>query len=209
MKVKNKTFKRILLFVPILVMVLILWISSMLFETDRVQTYERVKSLKESEVQVLVTQIDEVLNYSNKPLNDNQRHMLKSAINKINTEKGVYCYLLDKEFNMESEFSKTQKRKFGELIINELQNHKYEITDGNNYGIIKETVKHEDHMDDLELYWQEIPTGDSEYYIILSVNLEEIQVNEAIDSCKVMIGLLTIILVISLYANIIEDIREN
>ena len=64
-------------------------------------------------------------------------------------------------------------------------------------------------MDDLELYWQEIPTGDSEYYIILSVNLEEIQVNEAIDSCKVMIGLLTIILAISLYANIIEDIREN
>lgn len=209
MKVKSKTFKRILLFVPILVMLLILWISSTLFETNRLQTYERIKTLKESEIQVLVTQIDEVLDYSKKPLNDNQRHMLKSAINKINTEKGVYCYLLDKGFNMESEFSKTQKGKFGKLIINELQNHKDEIIEGSNYGFINETVDHEDHKDNLELYWQEIPTGDSEYYIILAVNPEEIQVNEAIDSCKIMIGLLTIILTISLYANIIEDTKND
>lgn len=209
MKVKSKTFKRILLFVPILIIVLILWVSSELFETNRLQTYQRVKSLKETEIQVLVTQIDEVIEYSGKSLNDNQRFMLKAAINKINTEKGIYCYLLDKNFNMESEFSKTQKRKFGELIISELQNHKKEINSAENFGFINESVKHEDHTDNLELYWQEVPTGDSEYYIILAVNLEEIQVNEAIDSCKIMIGLLNIILTISLYANTIHYIKED
>lgn len=209
MKVKSKTFKKLLLFVPILVIVLILWVSSELFEINKIQTYQRVKSLKEAEVQVLVTQIDEVIEYSGKALNDNQRFMLKSAINKINTEKGVYCYLLDKNFNMESEFSKSQKRKFGELIISELQNHVSEIHSSENYGFINESVKHEDHIDDLELYWQEVPTGDSEYYIILAVNLEEIQVNEAIDTCKIMIGLLNIILTFSLYTNTIHYIKED
>lgn len=202
MKVNSNTFKKILLLVPIIVMILILLVSSWLFEENRVQTYKRVKSLKETEVQVLVTQIDEVLDFSRKPLNENQRCMLESAVNKINEEKGVYCYLLDKNLGMVSEFSKSQKRKFGELIINELRNYHEQIISENNFGFINENIPHEDHVDNLEIYWQEVPTGDSEYYIIMAVNLEEVQVNEAIDSCKIMIGILNIILAFSLYGNV-------
>lgn len=202
MKVNSNTFKKILLLVPIIVMILILLVSSWLFEENRVQTYKRVKSLKETEVQVLVTQIDEVLDFSRKPLNENQRCMLESAVNKINEEKGVYCYLLDKNLGMVSEFSKSQKRKFGELIVNELRNYHEQIISENNFGFINENIPHEDHVDNLEVYWQEVPTGDSEYYIIMAVNLEEVQVNEAIDSCKIMIGILNIILTFSLYGNV-------
>lgn len=201
---RDKLFNKILFIIPIMIMILIFLISSTLFNTNRIQTYERVKSLKESEVQVLVTQIDEVIEYSKSPLNDNQRYMLKTAINKINSEKGVYCYLLNKNFEMESDFSKSQKRKFGELIIDELHNHVWEFNKNKNCGYIRETIKHENHRDNIDLYWQEVPTGDSEYYIVLAVNLEEIQVNEAIDSCKIMIGLLNIILTFSLYANILN-----
>lgn len=209
MKVKSNTFKKIFLLIPIIIMILILLASSSLFEKNRFQTYQRIKSLKETEVNVLVTQIDEVLEFSQKSLNDNQRYMLESAVNKINEEKGVYCYLLDKDFNMVSEFSKTQKRKFGELIVHELQNNHKQISNAESFGFINEIVQHEDHEDNLELYWREVPTGDSEYYIIMAVNLEEVQVNEAIDSCKIMIGILNIILTFSLYGNIFIYINKE
>lgn len=200
-----KKFLNIFLkFFPILLMGVILLISSYVFSMNRQQTYERVRSIKESQVQIIANQVD-----LGTKLDPNYTHdednikLLKKSVESINEQAGVYCYLFDKDCNLMSGFSKTQKHITGESIIKSLKANNIEILLTEEYhGYITADT---DIGEKFTIYWQGLPSGNREacdFFIILAVSESEIQENEAIDSCKVMIGILTIGLGISIYANL-------
>lgn len=200
----KKFLKIFLKFFPILLMGVILLISSYVFSLNRQQTYERVRSIKESQVQIIANQVD-----LGTKLDPNYTHdednikLLKKSVESINEQAGVYCYLFDKDCNLMSGFSKTQKHITGESIIKSLKANNIEILLTEEYhGYVTADT---DIGEKFTIYWQGLPSGNREscdFFIVLTVSENEIQENEAIDSCKIMIGILTIGLGVSLYANL-------
>lgn len=194
---------------PILLIGIILFYSAYLFDKNKEQTYNRVKNLKEAQVQIIAEQIDASRRLTNQPMNDDTKKILKELVENVNEQKGVYCYLFDKQCNLISSFSKQQKHVTGEALIDSLRSDNITVTFTHEYhGYIEVPVNGKT----FEVYWQGLPSGsreDCEYFIMLTVAKEEIQVNEAINSCKVMIGLLTIALGASLYANLYMEPYYN
>ncbi len=200
-----KKFLNIFLkFFPVLLMGIILLISSYVFSLNKKQTYERVRSIKESQVQIIASQVDlgTSLNPNYTQDSDNIK-LLKKSVESINEQAGVYCYLFDKDCNLMSGFSKTQKHITGEALIKELKDNNIEVLLSEEYhGYILTKTETEERF---TIYWQGLPSGNRDscdFFIILAVSENEVQENEAINSCKTMIGLLTIGLSISLYANL-------
>lgn len=200
----KKFLKMFLKFFPVLLMGVILLISSYVFSLNKQQTYERIRSIKESQVQIIANQIDLGTkldpNYTHKE--DNIK-LLKKSVESINEQAGVYCYLFDKDCNLMSGFSKTHKHITGESLIKSLKENNIEILLTEEYHgyILTKTETGERFT----IYWQGLPSGNRDacdFFIILAVSENEVQENEAIDSCKIMIGILTIGLGISLYANL-------
>lgn len=200
----KKFLKVFLKFFPILLVGIILLISSYIFSLNRHQTYERVRDIKESQVQIIANQVDLGTkldpNYTHEE--DNVK-LIKKSVESINEQAGVYCYLFDKDCNLISGFSKTQKHITGESIIKSLKENNIEILLTEEYhGYITADT---DIGEKFTIYWQGLPSGNREacdFFIILAVSENEVQENEAINSCKTMIGILTIVLGISLYANL-------
>lgn len=201
---KDKILKTIIKFVPIIIVGIILVISSYMFDLNKKQTCERVRNLKESQIKVLANQVD--LGTSMDPdylQHEDNIKLLKKSIESINEQAGVYCYLFDKDCNLVSNFSKTQKHITGEAIMDSLMNNNIDILITEEYqGYISTTASNNEKF---LIYWHGLPSGNRDacdYFIILTVSENEIQENEAISSCKVMISILTISLCISLYANL-------
>lgn len=200
----KKFLKVFLKFFPILLVGIILLVSSYIFSLNRKQTYERVRSIKESQVQIIANQVDLGTkldpNYTHEE--DNVK-LIKKSVESINEQAGVYCYLFDKDCNLISGFSKTQKHITGESIIKSLKENNIEILLTEEYhGYITADT---DIGEKFTIYWQGLPSGNREacdFFIILAVSENEVQENEAINSCKTMIGILAIVLGISLYANL-------
>lgn len=200
----KKFLKVFLKFFPILLVGIILLVSSYIFSLNRKQTYERVRSIKESQVQIIANQVDLGTkldpNYTHEE--DNVK-LIKKSVESINEQAGVYCYLFDKDCNLISGFSKTQKHITGESIIKSLKENDIEILLTEEYhGYITADT---DIGEKFTIYWQGLPSGNREacdFFIILAVSGNEVQENEAINSCKTMIGILAIVLGISLYANL-------
>lgn len=200
----KKFLKVFLKFFPILLVGIILLVSSYIFSLNRKQTYERVRSIKESQVQIIANQVD-----LGTKLDPNYTHgednvkLIKKSVESINEQAGVYCYLFDKDCNLISGFSKTQKHITGESIIKSLKENNIEILLTEEYhGYITADT---DIGEKFTIYWQGLPSGNREacdFFIILAVSENEVQENEAINSCKTMIGILAIVLGISLYANL-------
>lgn len=200
----KKFLKIFLKFFPILLVGIILLVSSYIFSLNRKQTYERVRSIKESQVQIIANQVDLGTkldpNYTHEE--DNVK-LIKKSVESINEQAGVYCYLFDKDCNLISGFSKTQKHITGESIIKSLKENDIEILLTEEYhGYITANT---DIGEKFTIYWQGLPSGNKDacdFFIILAVSENEVQENEAINSCKIMIGILAIVLGISLYANL-------
>lgn len=200
----KKFLKVFLKFFPILLVGIILLVSSYIFSLNRKQTYERVRSIKESQVQIIANQVDLGTkldpNYTHEE--DNVK-LIKKSVESINEQAGVYCYLFDKDCNLISGFSKTQKHVTGESIIKSLKENDIEILLTEEYhGYITANT---DIGEKFTIYWQGLPSGNRDacdFFIILAVSENEVQENEAINSCKIMIGILAIVLGISLYANL-------
>lgn len=200
----KKFLKVFLKFFPILLVGIILLVSSYIFSLNRKQTYERVRSIKESQVQIIANQVDLGTkldpNYTHEE--DNVK-LIKKSVESINEQAGVYCYLFDKDCNLISGFSKTQKHITGESIIKSLKENNIEILLTEEYhGYITANT---DIGEKFTIYWQGLPSGNKDacdFFIILAVSENEVQENEAINSCKIMIGILAIVLGISLYANL-------
>ncbi len=196
--------KIILKIVPLLITGIILFSSAYMFNLNKNQTYERVRLLKESQVQVIATQMDTIAAITKEPLNSDpvNRDMIIHSVESINEQSGVYCYLFNKDCELLSNFSKQQKHEVGEQIIKALKEQTPNVLVNHGFhGYI--TIDMPDQ--DMVVYWQGIPSGlrsECEYFIILAVNKQEVQTNEAIISCKIMIGMLTIMLCASLYCNI-------
>ena len=195
--------KIILKIIPLLITGIILFSSASLFNMNRDQTYERVRLLKESQVQVIATQMDTIVARTKEPLDSDpvNEEMMIHSVESINEQSGVYCYLFNKDCELLSNFSKQQKRETGEQIINALREQTPNVL--SNYGFhgyITINLQNQDML----VYWQGIPSGlrsECEYFVILAVNKQEVQTNEAIISCKIMIGILTIMLCGSFYLN--------
>lgn len=195
--------KIILKIVPLIITGIILYSSAYLFNINRNQTYERVRLLKESQVQVIATQMDTIVARTKESLDSDpvNEEMMIHSVESINEQSGVYCYLFNKDCELLSNFSKQQKREIGEQIINALREQTPNVL--SNYGFhgyITIDLQNQDML----IYWQGIPSGlrsECEYFVILAVNKQEVQTNEAIISCKIMIGILTIMLCGSLYLN--------
>lgn len=195
-------FKHLVNILPILLIGIILFYSAYLFDRNKEQTYNRVKNLKEAQVQIIAEQIDASRRLTDQPMDENTKKVLKELVENVNEQTGVYCYLFDKDCNLVSGFSKQQKHVTGEALITSLKSDNIKVTFTHEYhGYIEVPVNGQT----FEVYWQGLPSGsrsDCEYFIILTVAKDEIQVNEAINSCKFMIGLLTMGLGVSLYANL-------
>lgn len=200
----KKFLKVFLKFFPILLVGIILLVSSYIFSLNRKQTYERVRSIKESQVQIIANQVD-----LGTKLDPNYTHeednikLIKKSVESINEQAGVYCYLFDKDCNLISGFSKTQKHVTGESLIKSLKENNIEILLTEEYhGYI---IANTDIGEKFTIYWQGLPSGNRgacDFFIILAVSENEVQENEAINSCKIMIGILSIVLGVSLYANL-------
>ena len=195
--------KIILKIVPLLITGIILFSSAYMFNLNKNQTYERVRLLKESQVQVIATQMDTLVAKTGEPLDSDpiNREMIIHSVESINEQAGVYCYLFNRECELLSNFSKQQKHEVGEKIISTLKEQTPNVLVNHGFhGYI--TIELPDQ--DMLIYWQGIPSGlrsECEYFIILAVNKQEVQTNEAIISCKVMIGILSMMLCISMYYN--------
>lgn len=190
--------------VPILIIGVILLTSAHMFNVNKKQTYERVRLLKESQVQVIATQMDTIVSKTGGKLDDDpiNREMMIRSVESINEQSGVYCYLFNKDCELLSNFSKQQKRETGEKIIQTLKEQTPNVLI--NHGFHGYICIDLEKQKDMTIYWHGIPSGlrsDCEYFIILAVNEQEVQTNEAIVSCKIMIGILTIMLCISFYFN--------
>lgn len=200
----KKFLKVFLKFFPILLVGIILLVSSYIFSLNRHQTYERVRDIKESQVQIIANQVD-----LGTKLDPNYTHdednikLIKKSVESINEQAGVYCYLFDKDCNLISGFSKTQKHVTGESIIKSLKENDIEILLTEEYhGYITANT---DIGEKFTIYWQGLPSGSRDacdFFIILAVSENEVQENEAINSCKIMIGILAMVLGVSLYANL-------
>lgn len=191
-------------FFPILVMGIILFISAFLFNVNRKQTYERVRQLEENQVQIIANQVDLGTSLDNDFTSKYSNiQLMKRAVESINEQEGVYCYLFDREGNLISDLGKVQKYYTGETLINLFKDNDLKILASHEYhGYATVSPK---KGENLLVHWHGVPSGDRsecEFYIILTVSEREIQENEAINSCKAMIGILTILLGISLYANL-------
>lgn len=201
----NKILKVVLKIIPILLIGAILITSSFIFETNKHQTYERIRLLKETQVQVIASQVDSVVKTTGQSFSYDMDNVygLERMVESINEQSGVYCYLFDKDCNQMTGFSKQQKHITGEAIVKSLKKDELTVQFTHEYyGYI--TIKTESGEEFL-VYWQGIPSGsrkDCEYFIILTVSERECQENEAMASCKGMIGVLSIALGISLYGNI-------
>lgn len=194
----KKGFLKIL---PVLVIGIILIISSWIFATNKQQTYERVRTLKEGQVQIIATQFD--LRTEKDHLSEYEADILRQSVENINEQSGVYCYLFDKDCNLISNFSKQHKHTTGEALIKALKENEASVIFTHEYhGYIDVETENNKKF---RVYWQGVPSGrrdNCEYFIILSISEDEVQENEAIISCKVMIAVLTIVLGISLYGNL-------
>lgn len=200
----KKFLKIFLRFFPVLLMGVILIVSSYMFHLNRKQTYERVRNLKESQVQIISSQVDLGTKLDpNYTRNEDNIKLIKKSIENINEQVGVYCYLFSKDCQLISDFSKTQKHVTGEAIIQALKENNIEILLTEEYhGYISTTPSTGEKF---LIYWQGLPSGNRDscdFFIVLAVSENEIQENEAISSCKIMISILTILLGISLYGNL-------
>ena len=205
MKKLLNTFIKI---VPIIFIGIVLLSSAYLFEQNKNQTYERIKNLKESQIQIIAEQVDTRVQLTGQDFSveKNNQEVLKRCVESINEQSGVYCYLFTKDCELISDFSKQQKHEIGEAFIASLR-------DGSTIKVVLDHGYHgcvttEVNGKEFEVYWQGLPTtsrDNCEYFIILSVNRDEIQQNEAISSCKIFIGGLSILLGISMYYNIYID----
>lgn len=200
--------KSYLKFIPIVIMGVIIIISSFLFEKNKQQTYERTRLSKEGQVQIIASQIDLGVKLEPNYVTDKQTlELVEAAVENINEQDGVYCFLFDKECNLISEFNQKnlQQQAKGKEIVKTLQTESPQVKQTNNdyNGYIEITLP--SNNENLLIYWQGLPSGDRnqcEYFIILSVSNKEVQENEAISTCKIMIGILIISLGLSLYANL-------
>lgn len=192
--------RKILNILPIIIMGTILCISVWMFNMNKNQTYERVRKLKEAQVQIVANEFD--MRSDMAIISEKEAEVLRRSVESINEQPGVYCYLFDKDCNLISNFSKSHKHTTGEKLIKALREDK-----------ITKVFTHEYHgyidvaVDSIKyrVYWQGVPSGTRngcDYFMILSVAKDEVQENEAIGSCKVMIAILTITLGISLYGNL-------
>lgn len=205
MKVKNKKLLKIFAIVPIILMILIFVVASYIFERNSIQSYEYMKSYKESEVNRLVTEVDAFLDYTNtSQLTEEQRYVIRFAIDEIDKEKGVYCYLLDTDYKLLAQYSDTMSDD-DIRVLHELKQRKDlpdiigKDTDGdetNNHFTV--TIGNE-HFD---FYWHRIPTKNTEYYILLGTSDILVTPTRAIQICKIFIAVLNIVLTISIYGNI-------
>lgn len=211
MKKGNKVFKKLLLVIPIIVLIAVYVISSYLFNKDRKQTYERVKGLRENQVQVLAQEMTIATSIAGETLEESEVAMLSKAVSEINKQVGVYCYLYDDECNRISGHTGGEDARINwKEIITNLESNNYKIlTNEADHGYVKTTIS---TGEEFTIYWQGVPTGDDrdncQYFIILGVSELEIQPNEAIETCKIFIGLLTIILCISLFCNITDENKK-
>ena len=201
----SKIVKNIIIIVPILIMGIILITSLLIFNMNKEQTYERIRNLKEVQVQVVASQVDSIIRTTNTPFSEDMDNVygLQKMIENINEQAGVYCYLFDKDCNLMTGYSKQQKHVVGEEIVKELKEGNLSIFSSNEYnGYITTKINTGEKF---LIYWQGVPSGsrpNCEYFIILAVSKEEVQENEAINSCKIMIGVLTIFLTLSIYGNL-------
>lgn len=193
--------RKVLKVVPILIMGIILVISSWVFANNKKQTYERVRNLKESQVQIIANQFD--IRTEDDHLSKYEAEVLRKSVENINEQEGVYCYLFDKDCNLLSNFSRQHKHTTGEALIKALKENELSIVFTHEYhGYLDVRTETKEIF---RVYWQGVPSGrrdNCEYFIILAVSEKEVQENEAIATCKVMIAVLTIVLGVSLYGNL-------
>lgn len=176
-----------------------------MFDVNKKETYERIRNLKETQVQVLATQVDAIKRITEKSFSEDADNVyaLKQMVENINEQQGVYCYLFDDDCNLLSDFSNQHRYTTGEKLIEALkEDNLKKIVTYEYHGYVEVIPSSGENM---LVYWQGVPSGlrnECEYFIILSVSEREIQDNEAINLCKIMIGILTIMLGISLYGNL-------
>lgn len=207
----NKFLKTALVIVPLVIMVAIQLFSIHIFETNSEQTYQNLKAYKEDEVRRLVVEIDKFLMFTDKDkLEDEETYLIKTAINELNRGNGVYCYLLDTNYNLLEEYNNARTDEEITLLyqlkqVKALRTNMVENNNNDNHF----SINVHDGKGTYDFYWQPIPTHNSEYYILLGISKSSITTSRALEICKVFISILNIVLVISLYGNIalIQDRR--
>ena len=199
---KTKLTRALLFTIPIAILIITMFLSSYLFQRSKDQTYQRIKSAREDQVRILVRQMDGLVQDSGQPMTDFQKKMLKNSVERINDNTGVYCYLFNKDFKLISDFSASAEESVGQKIVWQFINRQEEIRNqdiDNNFGHLMFSIE---GTDDYEIYWQEVPTGDSEYYIALGIRYQELPDSESTNLSKVLLGCLNLALSFSAYGNI-------
>lgn len=205
MKTNKKWLKSVFIVVPILVMLCVFYVTEVIYRHNIDQSYETLRTSREFEIQRLVKETDNFMDYTQEEeLTDEQKYIVRFAISEINRGHGVHCVLLNTDYEVLEEYVNDIKEEDLHLvhILKENKNLKEIIkdeTDGdlknNHFSLDIDGVPY-------DFYWQMIPTEHTEYYILLGTTKADVRPNTAIETCRVFVSVINIVLAISLYGNI-------
>lgn len=203
-----------LVIIPLIIMIVFFLISSHLFAQNKKETYQLLKQQKELAVDRVVYAADEAVGFMDVDhLTDEQKFIVKTAIGNINEQPEVHCYLLDNKFQLVSDYNDRSMTEEDTKLLYALSHY-----DNLNEIIKKEdNTKHDDNYFEIktedgnyEFYWRKIPTNNTEFYVLVGISESKVVVNKVVDTCKVFIACLNLLLTISLYGNIVMiNNRDN
>lgn len=205
-KSNKRKAKIFFIIIPLIIAGGVNWISSYLFEQNRIQTYEALRQQKENEVKSIVRAVDNLVDLAaDKEMTEEQKKILRLNIVGISSQEGVHCYLMDKELNFIPDCDESKDSldssilyalKHCSVLRDEIHSHDNDTTADNYFSI-----DIEDHGN-YKFYWQKVPSSHTEYIIVVGVSMEKVHNTNAIDIYKGFICTLDLILVVSMVANI-------
>lgn len=210
MKSKNKVLNKVIMFVPIICVGIILFLSSYLFEKNSEDTYQRSLNSRIVQIEMMAAEVDSLEYFDKRELSERELIMLKASVEQINEQDGVYCFLFDSKGNILSDYSANYyKQQKGEAIVSNIKTGNYTILENKPYaGKLETNVMSET----LGLNWRGVPTGereDCELFIVLAVSRQDMQENWTIVYFKIMVGVLVSLLAFSVYDSLLFRIKEK
>lgn len=201
---KSKWLKSVFIIVPILVMLCVFYITEVIYRHNIDQSYETLKTSREFEIQRLVKETDSFMDYTQEEeLTDEQKYIVRFAISEINRGQGVHCVLLDTNYNVLEEYVDDIKEDMHLVhILKENKNLKEIIKDETDGDVKNNHFSLDIDGIPYDFYWQMIPTEHTEYYILLGTTKMDVKPNTAIETCRVFVSVINIVLAVSLYGNI-------
>lgn len=193
--------------IPVVLFIVINILSFTAFNQNKVQTYQQTKERKISELQRLTIEMDRIIDKKEiSSLEPEQVEIIKSAIKEINLQDATFCFLFNNNIELVpqvNELNEEEQQIYCKLACSEQLKHEIYNTENGKHGELK--IKTDKGT--FDCYWQAIPTENTEFYMIVGMNIDELHENSAVNLCKVMIAILNVLFTFSIYDSL--AIREK